>query len=98
MKRLLAALVVWVLFSPALAGDIEAGAARASMCMTCHGEVGISPNELWPNLAGQKKGYLSKHIQAFKDDHPLITPFMKPLTSAEVENLAVYFSSLKPTL
>ncbi len=94
MKRIFQAIAVTMFSLPAFAGDIAAGEAKAVICMTCHGEAGISPNDLWPNLAGQKEGYLGKQIKAFRDDHPLIAPFMTPLNDAEVENLAAYFSSL----
>ena len=95
MKRLLVVLTVLAFSTPAFAADIAAGEAKAVICMTCHGEAGISPNDLWPNLAGQKEGYLGKQIKAFRDDHPLIARFMTPLNDAEAENLAAYFSSLK---
>ncbi len=66
--------------------------------MACHGAAGISPNDLWPNLAGQKEGYLLKQIKAFRDGDridAMMAPMVKPLTDADVENLAAYFSSLK---
>jgi len=91
MKRLFIVLVVLVILNPAFAGDIAAGEAKAVICMTCH----ISSNDLWPNLAGQKEGYLTKQIRAFRDDHPLIAPFMDTLSDVEAENLAAYFSSLE---
>ena len=36
------------------AGDAAAGKSKAATCGACHGANGISPNDLWPNLAGQK--------------------------------------------
>lgn len=95
MKRLFIVLVVLVILNPAFAGDIAAGEAKAVICMTCHGEAGISSNDLWPNLAGQKEGYLNKQIRAFRDDHPLIARFMATLSDVEAENLAAYFSTLE---
>ncbi len=35
------------------AADIAAGKAKSATCAACHGATGISPNPLWPNLAGQ---------------------------------------------
>ena len=95
MKRLFIVLTVLVLSNPVFAGDIAAGEAKAVICMTCHGEVGISPNDLWPNLAGQKEGYLIKRIKAFRYDHPMIGRFMKPISDADVEAIAAYFNSFK---
>ena len=95
MKRLLVVLTVLAFSTPAFAGDIATGKVKAVPCMTCHGEVGISPNDLWPNLAGQKEGYLIKQIKAFRDDHPMIGRFMKPISDADVEAIAAYFNSFK---
>ena len=95
MKRLLVILAVLAFPTPTFAGDIADGKVKAVRCMTCHGEMGISDNDLWPNLAGQKKGYLIKQIKAFQDDHPMIGRFMKPLSDADVETIAAYFNSLK---
>lgn len=80
------------------AGDAAAGQAKAGVCAACHGPTGQSPNDLWPNLAGQKAGYLAKQIKAFRDGtraDPLMSPIAKPLTDADIDNLAAYFSGLK---
>jgi cytochrome c553 len=52
---------------------------------------------MWPNLAGQKEGYLVKQLKAFRDGvrtDPMMSPMAKPLTDDDIENLAAYFSSL----
>jgi cytochrome c553 len=81
------------------AADVEAGKQKAQTCAVCHGAEGKSPpNELWPNLAGQKAAYLAKQLKAFRDGartDPLMNPMAKPLTDADIENLAAYFSSLQ---
>jgi len=81
------------------AGDPEAGKAKASMCAGCHGPNGISANPLWPNLAGQQPGYLIKQLKAFRDGtrkDPMMEPMAKNLSDKDIEDLAAYFSSLKP--
>lgn len=81
-----------------LAGDAAAGKAKSVTCAACHGAEGISPMDLWPNLAGQKKGYLIKQMKAFRDGtrvEPSMSPMAKPLTDADIENLAEYYSTLK---
>ena len=78
-------------------GDIEAGKARAASCVACHGAEGVSQNPMWPNLAGQKEGYLVKQLKAFRDgtrSDPMMSPMAKPLGDSDIENLAAYFSSL----
>jgi len=80
------------------AGDAAAGKAKAALCAGCHGASGVSANPLWPNLAGQKDAYIVKQLKAFRDgtrSDPLMSPMAKPLTDAEIDNLAAHFSSLK---
>ena len=81
------------------AGDPSAAKPQAdSLCAGCHGPKGVSSNPLWPNLAGQKDAYLVKQMKAFRDGtryDPMMTPMAKPLSDADIDNLAAYFSSLK---
>jgi cytochrome c553 len=80
------------------AGDAAAGKTKAALCAACHGAEGISPNDLWPNLAGQKQGYLVKQIKAFKDGSrkdPMMAPMAGTLSDDDVDNVAAYFSSLQ---
>ena len=42
------------------AGDAGAGQAKAVLCAACHGAEGISSTDIWPNLKGQKYGYLGQ--------------------------------------
>ena len=79
------------------AGDAAAGKAKSASCAACHGAEGISPNDVWPNLAGQKEGYLIKQMKAFKDGSrmdPMMSPMAAPLSDEDINNLAAYFSSL----
>lgn len=81
----------------ALAGDAAVGKARAASCAGCHGANGISNNPMWPNLAGQQQGYLVKQLKAFRDgsrNDPMMSPMAKPLSDADIENIAAYYSSL----
>jgi len=55
----------------------------------------ISSNPLWPNLAGQKDGYLAKQMKAFRDgtrNDPMMSPMAKPLSDADIDNIAAYYS------
>lgn len=79
-------------------GDAAAGKAKAATCAGCHGAAGISNNPLWPNLAGQQAAYLAKQMKAFRDGtrkDPTMEPMAKPLSDADIDNLAAYYSSLK---
>lgn len=95
---LVAGIAFSVLALPALAGDPAAGKAKAGVCAGCHGAEGISGNDLWPNLAGQKEGYLKKAIKDFRDGKrtdPMMGAMAKPLTDADIDNLAAYYAQLK---
>lgn len=100
MKKLTNVLIAMILASTSgavLAGDAAAGKAKAASCAGCHGPVGKSSNPMWPNLAGQQEGYIVKQLKAFRDGtrtDPMMSPMAKPLTDADIENVAAYFSSL----
>lgn len=85
------------LMSPALlAADAAAGKAKSATCAGCHGPKGISSNDLWPNLAGQKAQYTIKQMKAFKDGSrkdPMMAPMMAALTDADIENLAAFYAA-----
>jgi len=80
------------------AADIASGRSRAATCSACHGFLGISANNEWPNLAGQKTGYLVKQIQAFRDGtrvDPVMSGMAAGLTDEDIDNIAAYYNSLK---
>ncbi len=94
---LLLAVFVSVPLTSYAAGDIAAGKLKAATCAACHGAEGISSNDIWPNLAGQKTGYLVKSMKAFRDGgrkDPMMSPMASPLSDDDIANLAAYFSSL----
>ena len=79
------------------AGDAAAGKAKSASCGACHGMNGISSNDVWPNLAGQKAGYLVAQMKAFRDGqrkNPMMSPMAAPLSDTDIDNLAAYYSSL----
>ena len=83
--------------SMAYAGDAAAGKTRAAACGACHGMNGVSTNDIWPNLAGQKAGYLMAQMKAFRDGqrkNPMMSPMAAPLSDTDIDNLAAFYSSL----
>lgn len=79
------------------AGDAAAGKSKSAVCAACHGAEGISANDIWPNLAGQKQGYLIKQMKAFKDGSrkdPMMSPMASPLNDDDIANLAAYYNGL----
>lgn len=82
----------------AVAGDVAAGKAKSATCAGCHGAEGVSAVPMYPNLAGQKEQYLVKQLKAFRDGSrtdPTMSAMAKPLSDADIDNLAAYYASLK---
>jgi len=86
----------FVMSQPAVANEQSNVDDLAKACLTCHGQKGISTNTIYPNLAGQKQGYLTKEIKAFRDgkrNNPLMLPFVGTLSDDDITQLAHYFST-----
>lgn len=82
----------------AIAGDAAAGKAKSATCAGCHGANGISAVPTYPNLAGQKEAYTVKQLKAFKDGSrkdPTMNAMAKPLSDADMANLAAFYAGLK---
>ncbi len=78
-----------------VAGDAAAGKQRAAACVSCHGVDGTSPNDTWPNLAGQSAAYLAKILAAYKSGDQkdvAMTPLAQALSNADIQNLAAYYA------
>jgi len=77
-------------------GSAEAGQAKSSTCVACHGVDGNSVNPEWPTIAGQHSEYIVKQLKAFKSgarQNPLMSPMAAGLSEADMDDLAAYFSS-----
>ncbi len=93
------ALAMCVASMPAsAAGDAEAGKTKAVACAACHGpdgNAGIDPQ--YPRLAGQYRDYIAKALHEYKSGerkNPIMAGFAGTLSDADIDDLAVYFSSL----
>lgn len=78
-------------------GDPQAGKAQAVNCIGCHGSDGMSPNDIWPHLAGQNAAYLARQLRAYrsgKRSDPIMMTFARALTDQDIADLAAYYSSL----
>lgn len=81
------------------AGDAKAGFEKSALCHGCHGEQGfaIAPN--FPNLAGQKPGYIIKQVTDFQKNHrynDTMSPMALSVASKDdLYDIAAYFSSQK---
>jgi cytochrome c553 len=81
-----------------LTGDASAGGKKhAEVCAACHGANAISPNDSWPNLAGQHPAYLVKMLGAYKSGAQadvMMSPVAKTLSDADIQNVAAYYGQL----
>jgi cytochrome c553 len=79
--------------------DAEAGKASAEkVCAGCHGAKGISGGDMFPNLAGQKKGYLVGALKAYRDktrNAPIMNGMAASLSDQQIDDVAAYYSGLK---
>ena len=84
------------------ANDVADGRAKAdAACALCHGVNGIATMPSAPNLAGQPPIYVSeqlKHYRNGKRQHEVMGVIAKPLTDADIANLAAWYSSIKFTV
>lgn len=95
-KKLAVFLTISVFYSPAWSMP-EALHNIVINCVSCHGEKGIAPQALWPDLAGQNVSYLITELTHFRNgvrSEPTMYPFIKDLTDNEIALLAAYYSGL----
>jgi cytochrome c553 len=83
----------------AVAADIEAGRKIGeSQCAACHGKDGKSPiDPSYPIIAGQYPDYMVKVLVDYQSGarkNPIMGGIAKPLSKADIESVAAYFSSL----
>ena len=102
LNKLISALTLMLL--PAVltaAGDIEAGKQKATTCVVCHGPDGNSSNPSWPNLAGQHAEYIKKELLDFRSGrrkNDQMAPLAMILSDQDIDDLAVYYASRKPSI
>jgi cytochrome c553 len=83
---------------PMMEGDLAAGKKKhAESCSSCHGADGLSPNDTWPNLAGQNAAYLVRMLGAYKSGAQtdvMMSPVAKTLSDPDIRNLAAFYAGL----
>ncbi|HSG89085.1 MAG TPA: c-type cytochrome [Pseudomonadales bacterium] len=65
-------------------------------CMTCHGATGISTDERYPYLAGQKAAYIVDRLKYFKSEQEPFNQMngqARQLSDEDMQDLAAYFSA-----
>ncbi|MCU4676833.1 cytochrome c [Catenovulum sp. 2E275] len=77
---------------------LYAAPPQTALCATCHGQDGISPMPIYPNLKGQKEQYLYLQMQKFKDGSrpdPIMKGMVAALSDDDMKVLAKYYAELK---
>ncbi|QJR10241.1 hypothetical protein DSM104443_01295 [Usitatibacter rugosus] len=93
MRRAVSILLVAALSGAAAAAPPE----KARLCVACHGVEGLSVQPDAPNLAGQPEIYVRDQLRAYrsgKRTHEVMGVIAKPLTDAEIAELAAYYSAI----
>ena len=99
MRNVLIAALCLAAAVPALA-DTPAKPARLGLCAACHGETGMAQIPDAPNLAGQRLDYLRAALKQYRDgrrDVALMKAAIGPISDAELDQLARWYSAQTPT-
>lgn len=79
-------------------GDPKAGRRKAQSCVVCHGDLGIGTAPDTPHVAGQPTLYFAEQMKAYRTGkrvHPAMNVVARPLTDADIEDLAAWYASIK---
>jgi cytochrome c553 len=77
-------------------GDVAKGRAKVQeVCVSCHGETGLSPSPDFPHLAGQSGAAIYKQLYDYRTGsrmHPLMTDIAKALDESIIADVAAYYA------
>jgi cytochrome c553 len=74
--------------------------ALAGLCASCHGANGISPYPTFPNIAGQKEGYIAYALRQYQTHQrmgaqaDIMAGVAAQLSADDIKALAAYYASL----
>ena len=76
--------------------DVGKGRAKVQeVCVSCHGETGVSPSPEFPHLAGQSGAAIYKQLRDYRTGsrvHPLMTDLAKALHESDIADVAAYYA------
>jgi cytochrome c553 len=89
--------------APAFGADTEAGRKLAEgQCAACHGKDLMTPiDPTYPRIAGQFEDYVIKALGDYQSGarkNGVMGAIAKPLSKADIENVAAYIGSLSGPL
>jgi cytochrome c553 len=82
--------------APAVAGNVDAGKQKSTVCAACHGADGNSTVADFPRLAGQQPDYLAKALKDYKSGarkNAIMAPQAANLSEQDIADLAAYYSA-----
>ncbi|MEZ8658329.1 c-type cytochrome [Vibrio cyclitrophicus] len=80
--------------------QFELGKKKAKVCMTCHGADGISTQDPYPNLRGQKVGYLISSLKDYQTRERtsglaiLMQQQVDTLSDQDIRDISYFYSQL----
>lgn len=80
-------------------GDAKQGAARAAVCVSCHGAPGRAPLAGNPSLDGQMAHYLELQLVLMREglrEVPQMAGMLKGLSDRDLGDIAAYFAAQPP--
>lgn len=84
-------------------GDLDRGRTLVYTCHGCHGIPGYEnayPNFRVPRIAGQNYEYLKTALHEYGEgnrQHPTMNAQAQSLSDQDIDDIATYLSSLKPS-
>src|SRR5215468_5925591 len=76
--------------------DVQRGYAKVQeVCVSCHGETGVSMSPDFPHLAGQSGAAIYKQLYDYRTGsrvHPLMTDIAKALDEPVIADVAAYYA------
>ena len=100
LPRGLAAALLLLASSAAMAADLAAGKEKAAMRATCHGLDGVATAPDAPNIAGDSAFYLAEQLKAFRSgarQHQQMSIIAQGLEDADIADLAAWYAAIEVT-
>ena len=79
-------------------GNPVAGKNKSELCQGCHGQFGLSVEDMIPHLAGQYASYLAKQLRNYQSGartHEIMNAMSQTINNADLNDISAYFSSQK---
>ena len=100
LSPLLLTLVMFPVSAEINQEQFELGKQKAKVCMTCHGVDGISTQDPYPNLRGQKMGYLISSLKDYQTRERtsglavLMQQQADTLSDQDIRDISYFYSNL----